>query len=196
MAFLRLLEAKIPLIDEIDRIDMLLANQRAGAFSIEEAVIRFVADRGGSDPQPYVARYKTMCVEMVQQFVVPEPGVRELLEALRSRSVPYAILSNGWSPLQQAKAARIGFDGPVLVSSDIGCQKPSPEAFAALQRALGAGAHEIAYVGDTPASDVEGARRAGLCAVWFDAERRAYPQELENPPVVVHTLSEVAGLVM
>lgn len=196
VAFLRLLEPAAPLIDEIERIDILLANQRAGAFSIEEAVIRFVTERGASDPQPYVARYKAMCVDMVQSFVVPEPGVQELLDTLRSRNVAYALLSNGWSPLQQTKAARVGFDGPVLVSSDIGAQKPSQAAFAALQRAFEVPAGEIAYVGDAPDTDVDGARRAGLRGVWFDAERRDYPKELLQPSAVVHGLVEVTALVM
>lgn len=199
VAFLRLLDEVCEqggrcigtLADEIVRIDDLLARQRSGAFTIEEAVRQFVHERGARDPQAYVAHYKRMAVEMVRTFVIPQPGVREMLAELRRRSIPYAIVTNGWSPLQQRKAELVGFDGPVLVSADMGIQKPDPRAFEALARALGAAAHEIAFVGDTPASDVAGSIGAGMCGVWLDAERRAYPDDVARPSATIAALREL-----
>jgi HAD superfamily hydrolase (TIGR01509 family) len=203
VAFLRLLDAACELggycigtlADEIVRIDDLLAKQRSGAFTIEEAVRRFMRKRGIAEAEDFVERYKRMAVEMVESFVIPEPFVRQMLTELRRRGIPTAILTNGWSPLQQHKAERVHFEGPVIVSADLGVQKPEPEAFAALARALGAAAEEIAYVGDTPASDVAGALRAGMQAVWFDAEGLAYPPDLPPPSAVIHSLAELPALV-
>jgi putative hydrolase of the HAD superfamily len=199
VAFLRLLdracvtEARMigTLAEEIERIDELLAQQRAGAYTIEEAVSGFMRERGCSNVEPYVDEYKRMCVDMVESFVIPEPGVREMLAELRRRNVPYAILTNGWSPLQLAKAKRVTFDGPVLVSADLGIQKPEPAAYAALSGALGVEPEEIAYVGDTPASDVAGAVRAGMFAVWLDAEGVPYPQDTPAPSATIHRLPEL-----
>jgi putative hydrolase of the HAD superfamily len=199
VAFLRLLdracvsEAQMigTLAEEIERIDDLLARQRGGAFTIEEAVASFMRERGCANPQPYVDDYKDMCVDMVPSFVIPEPGVGEMLAELRRRNLPYAILTNGWSPLQRAKADRVGFDGPVLVSADLGIQKPEPAAYAALSEALGFAPEEIAYVGDTPASDVAGALRAGMFAVWLDAEGVHYPQGIPAPSATIHRLPEL-----
>lgn len=203
VAFLRLLDAACEsgghcigtLADEIERIDDLLVKQRSGHFTIEEAVVRFMSERGVREPQPYVHEYKRMAVDMVRTFVIPQPGVREMLAELRRRKIPVAILTNGWSPLQQKKAELVEFDGPVVVSADLGIQKPEPPAFEALAKALGAPPHEIAFVGDTPGSDVAGAIRAGMCGIWFDAEGVTYPAELPAPTEVIHTLAELPALV-
>lgn len=203
VAFLRLLDDACgqggrcigTLAEEIVRIDDLLAMQRSGAFTIEEAVRRFTRERGVSDPEPFVAAYKRMAVDMVRAFVIPQPGVREMLCELRRRKIPCAILTNGWSPLQQRKAQRVQFDGPVLVSADLGSRKPEKQAFEALAQALGAEPERIAFVGDTPASDVAGAIRAGMRGVWLDAEGVRYPPGLPQPSAVIHSLAELTALV-
>jgi putative hydrolase of the HAD superfamily len=118
-----------------------------------------------------------------------------MLADLRSRKIPVAILTNGWSPLQQKKAARVQFDGPVIVSADIRVQKPEAEAFAALANALGVAPEDVAYVGDNPASDVAGAIAAGMFGVWFDAEGVTYPEDLARPSKVIHSLQELSALV-
>lgn len=203
VAFLRLLDRACAddarylgtLAEEIERIDALLARQRSGACTIEEAVERFMHERGCTAAVRYVDEYKRMCVEMVESFVIPEPGVRDMLAELRARGIPCAILTNGWSPLQQQKARRAGFDGGVVVSADIGIQKPEPRAFAALSQALGVPPEETAFVGDTPSSDVAGALRAGMFAVWLDAEGVTYPKDIPAPSAVIHRLTELLDLV-
>jgi HAD superfamily hydrolase (TIGR01509 family) len=203
VAFLRLLEAACAqgsrylgtLAQEIERIDALLAKQRSGACTIEHAVESFVREHGGSNSREYPERYKGLAMEMVSAFVIPQPGVREALAGLRARKLPYAILTNGWSPLQQRKAARVQFDGPVVVSADIGVQKPEAAAFDALARVLGAPANEIAFVGDTPASDVAGAIAAGMFGIWFDAEGVEYPKDVPAPSAVIHSLAELLSVV-
>lgn len=203
VAFLRLLDAACEqgghcigtLAEEIERIDELLAKQRAGSFTIEEAVQRFIRERGVADAQAYVEQYKQIAVEMVDSFVIPQPGVREMLAMLRERRIPVAILTNGWNPLQRRKAERVQFDGPVLASADLGIQKPDEQAFAALARALHAEAREIAFVGDTPQSDVAGAIAAGMQGIWFDAEDLRYPADLPEATAVIHSLAELAALV-
>ena len=43
---------------------------------------------------------------MVPEFVVPLPGVKPTLEALRERGIAVAVLSNGWNPLQPVRPNR------------------------------------------------------------------------------------------
>lgn len=203
VAFLRLLDTACDegghcigrLAEEIERIDELLAKQRSGAFTIEETVRQFLRERGVADPHPFVAQYKRMAIDMVRSFVIPQPGVAEMLAELRRRDIPYAILTNGWSPLQAHKAERVHFDGPVIVSADLGVQKPEPQAFRALAETLSTAPEEIAFVGDTPSSDVAGAIHSGMQGVWFDAEGVTYPADLPKPTWVIHTLAELPALV-
>ena len=118
-----------------------------------------------------------------------------MLAALRERGIPVAILSNGWSPLQEHKARLVGFDGPVLVSDAIGVRKPAYAAFLRLERALGVPSARIAYVGDDPVPDMCGALSAGMRAVWLDAEQRTYPQDIAEPSARIAALLEILTLV-
>lgn len=202
VAFLHLLHAACEngghaigeLAEETARIDQLLEEQRSGAFSIEEAVERFMREHGAGDPGAFADRYKQLALENARAFIIAQPGAPALLDELRRRGVPAAILTNGWSPLQQRKAECIGFSGPVVVSSELGVQKPEKAAFAALARALGAPPGDIAYVGDSPAADVAGALEAGMLGVWFDAEGAHYPADLPKPAAVIHSLAELPGI--
>jgi HAD superfamily hydrolase (TIGR01549 family) len=203
VAFLRLLDEGCSrggrcidtLAGEIERIDALLERQRAGEFTIEHAVETFVSARGMPHAARWIERYKTMCLEMVRELVIPQPDARSTLASLRERNIPCAILTNGWSPLQQQKAQCVGFDGPVLVSADLGVQKPEPAAFEALARVMDVAVAELAYVGDTPASDVAGSLRCGLIGIWFDAEGVSYQTDLPRPSAVIHSLAELLALV-
>src|SRR5579883_935033 len=181
------------LAEEIERIDALLQHQRAGECSIEAAVEGFIAERG-APAAGFADRYKQLALEMVDAFVVPEPGVRTLLDGLSARGIRYAILTNGWSPLQERKAKRVGFDGPVLVSASIGVQKPERVAFELLAQALECAIGDAAYVGDNPLTDVAGARAAGMHAVWYDAEGATYPQDAPAPDAVIHSLADICTL--
>lgn len=203
VAFLRLLELLLSeggesvgtLADEIENIDELLAVQRRGEFSIDEAVRRFVAERHLEPTQRYVETFRRRAVEMVEEFVVALPGVKAMLEALQEREIAVAILSNGWNPLQVRKAEQAGFsNGPVLVSSEIGEQKPAPRAFETLLAALGTVPGQTWYVGDDPHGDVAGAQAVGIGSIWLNWERKEYPAELESPQHTIKAFTELLEL--
>lgn len=99
-------------------------------------------------------------------------------EALLSAwSGPTVIVTNGPSSMQRAKIAAAGLEGRVsaiVVSGEVGVEKPDPAIFrAALDRAE-VPAERACMVGDHPVNDVGGARAAGIQAVfltnrWFTA---------------------------
>lgn len=200
VAFLRLLEpidaaggnSAASLTQEAANVDALLAAQRSGAFSIEEAVDRFVRGHGLSPDPLWVERYKENALDSVDAFVVPMPGWFRLRAAMREIKLPYALLTNGWNPLQKRKAGRIDFDGPVIASADIGSQKPSATAFEKLSEVLGIPAEGIWYVGDNPVADVAGSIAAGMRGIWLDAEGERYPAASIPPSEVIHSLDELA----
>jgi HAD superfamily hydrolase (TIGR01509 family) len=179
---------------ETSAIDTLLERQRSGAFSIDDAVRRFVRERGVGDAHPFVEHFREIVLSLVDHVVVPIPGVQHMLEELRDAGISTAVLSNGWSPLQQRKAARAGFVGPVLASADIGASKPDERAFVALVERLGVPADCAWYVGDNPRTDVVGAHAAGLRTAWFNAEGRQYPPGLTRPDAEVRDIAEVLQL--
>lgn len=202
VVFLRLLDAICAdggesvgtLAQETLRIDELLERQRSGAFSIDEAVARFAAEHRARTPAAYVGSYKRMAVESVPRFFVAQPDARAVLGDLQRRGIACAILTNGWSPLQQEKARQLNFPGPVLVSDAIGAQKPQAQAFAALADALETDPRDVAYVGDNPRTDIAAAIGAGMNGIWLDAEEVAYAPGLPKPSAVIHSLAELLQL--
>ncbi|MDP9111659.1 MAG: HAD family hydrolase [Candidatus Eremiobacteraeota bacterium] len=200
VAFLRLLQPidsaggskAASLSQEAADVDALLAAQRSGGFSIEEAVDRFVRGHGLTPDPHWVTRYKENALSGVDAFVVPMPGWNRLREAMREMKLPYALLTNGWNPLQKRKAESIGFDGPVIASADIGAQKPSASAFQTLAGVLGVPAEGIWYVGDNPIADVAGSLAVGMRGIWLDAEGESYPAAIVPPSEVIHSLDELA----
>jgi HAD superfamily hydrolase (TIGR01509 family) len=199
VALLRLLELLLAeggrpvgtLADEIASIDALLHAQRCGEFSIDDAVRRFVAERHVEPAESHVEWFRCRAIEMVPELVVPLPGVGSTLEALRRRGIVMAVLTNGWNPLQRSKAQRAGFAGPVLVSSEIGMQKPAARAFELLLATLGADPGESWYVGDDPRGDVAGAHAIGMQTVWIDWEAKEYPPDVPAP---THTIRDFGKL--
>jgi HAD superfamily hydrolase (TIGR01549 family) len=203
VAFLHLLDRVVneggdmlgTLAQESDRIDELLVFARSGGGTIEEAVCRFVAERGVAPTEEHIAGFKRVALGMAESFIVPDPHARPTIVAIENLGIPVCVLSNGWNPLQVAKARRAGFNGTVLASADLGVQKPHPAAFEALASALGAKPDRCFYVGDDPHSDIFGSLQAGFKAVWLDQEGKRYPPDLPPPTYVVHALQEVLTLV-
>jgi putative hydrolase of the HAD superfamily len=81
-----------------------------------------------------------------------------------------------------------------LTARDVGAAKPDVRAFNAVLQALGAQAHQVAYVGDDPHADVAGARAAGLRSIWVDRGVLLWPDALPRADLEVHNLTELAAL--
>ena len=177
-------------------MDETLHQYRSGSLPLETALPGFfdrfveLGDRAPDVTEQFEERVLALAPEPVEAL----PGLQAMLAALQTSRIPHAILTNGWSPLQEEKARLIGFEGPVFVSERIGVRKPERAAFEFLSRHFDAPASDVWYVGDDPALDCAGARASGLKAVWFDWEGKTYPQELEPPDFVIHALTELPKL--
>jgi len=169
---------------------------RRGDLPVETALEGWLLAVAGPGDENVIeaGKFRDAVVARASEFVQALPGVRAMLDALDGLGVRYAILSNGWSPLQEEKARLIDFEAPVFVSERIGAWKPKPEAFAALVKLFDLPAHDIWYVGDDPENDCAGARAAGLTSVWFDWEARGYPAGVKPPDYTIHALEELPAL--
>jgi putative hydrolase of the HAD superfamily len=93
-----------------------------------------------------------------------------------------------------ARLERIGIDHlfhAVVSARSAGAAKPARPIFDAAVSAGGAAAHETLHVGDHPEFDVDGARAAGLAAVWLNRNGHAWPASLEPPERTISSLSEL-----
>lgn len=173
-----------------------LGNYRGGKCSLDDAVIialKEVLGNGAGD-RSAVDAFRSLSVALVPQYVEALPGVAETLRGLDASSVPYAILTNGWNPLQQRKADRVGFTKPVFVSDDLGVRKPSIQTFNVLRDYFNLPADCIWYVGDDPKIDILGALGAGMRSIWFNFDRQKFPTNIPAPTAIVTDLRDILSV--
>ncbi len=119
------------------------------------------------------------------------------IERLRSVGLHIGIVTNGYTAMQSRKihhhrlATLVDF---VLISEEVGVHKPEKAIFDLALGKAEATAQQSLFVGDTPTSDIDGARNAGLHAVlmdpldtWLDFQSKGVPkirQLGELPPLL------------
>ncbi len=177
-------------------IDDTLVSYRAARVTVEAGIAGFF-DRfapAGSATLDRASDFRERVVERAPEFVRARPETAAMLAALDALGVRYALLTNGWSPLQEEKARLIGFEGSVFVSERIGVRKPAREAFDVLANALDVPLASLWYVGDDAAADVAGPAAFGVTTVWYAEDGAMYPQELAAPAYTIRSLAEIPGL--
>lgn len=101
------------------------------------------------------------------------PHAREILDYLRPKYRLY-ILSNGFTELQARKMNSAGiahyFDG-VILSEDIGVNKPHPAIFEHALRVAGVAPHQALMIGDNLEADIQGAHQVGMEQVFYNAKK-------------------------
>jgi putative hydrolase of the HAD superfamily len=102
------------------------------------------------------------------------PGAAAALDVLHRHGVPMAVVSNSsfgpdvitYELNRYRLADHLTF---VMVSSDYAARKPMRLLFETAAARIGAEPGDIWFVGDSLEADVEGARAAGMTAVWLRA---------------------------
>ena len=183
-------------IARLAQIDTLLQEMRMGKLDVPKMIARFVHSiRKDHTTKGLTERFREICFKLVPHHVVALPGVNELFSELKNRGVPHAILTNGWSPLQERKAEAIRYNGPVLVSEAIGVAKPSAAAFALLADVFPTDAR-VWYVGDNPSSDVRASIEAGFEGIWYHEHSGvSYPSHIVPPSAVIDQLLDLLELI-
>lgn len=88
---------------------------------------------------------------------------------------------------------KLAFD--VIVTSDeVRAYKPHISMFRAVCERLDVDPGDTAYVGDRPWADIEGARHAGMTAIWMNRSGASWPEDIEPPSAVVTSLDELVDL--
>ncbi|MCG8588339.1 MAG: HAD family hydrolase [Proteobacteria bacterium] len=116
------------------------------------------------------------------EAVVARRGLGEMLAGLSRQGLTLGVVTNGPSDGQRRKLARLetadAWDA-IVISEEVGFEKPDPRIFEAALRQLGAPAAATWFVGDHPENDIAGAEACGLTAFWIQA---AVAWPAERPP--------------
>ena len=101
-------------------------------------------------------------------IVCPE-DTANTLSALRKRGAKIGVITNGKTTRQHNKINALGISGlldQVLVSEAEEIKKPDPVIFERALERLGVTAEDAVFIGDHPTADINGARNAGIDAIW------------------------------
>jgi putative hydrolase of the HAD superfamily len=134
-------------------------------------------------------------------WVEPVPGSRDGLRALADTGVRLGIISNAdgmmGSRLAELELCQVGPGVGVEIecvidSGDVGVMKPDRRIFDVAIDLLSLEPERIWYVGDMPAIDVVGARRAGMRPILMDPLGLHFDASYERIPALVDLAKLIA----
>jgi len=123
------------------------------------------------------------------------PDTRDTLQALRSRGLTLALLTNGDGLIQRGKLRVTGlaemFDY-IQIEGEFGRGKPDVEAYANVLKGTAGTPDTTVMVGDNLHADVLAAMQAGIDAIWFSRHGKPLPDNCHpRPMAVIKTLSQL-----
>jgi putative hydrolase of the HAD superfamily len=119
-------------------------------------------------------------------------GAEELVRYL-AKKYPLTVVTNGFVEVQYEKFDKSGlkdYFSHVVLSEEVGCQKPNPRIFEEALRMNGLQAEEVVMIGDSWNSDIQGAINAGIDQIWIRKSQDPLP-EGQTATYLVQSLSEV-----
>ena len=124
------------------------------------------------------------------------PFTREVLQDLRARGLRTGLISN-WDPSCRSVLEQNGLTpylDPILVSSEVGVEKPDRRIFEKALELSGEDPRECLYVGDNYYDDGVGASQVGMAFCILNPPDKLGIEELDLP-WCVPDIRGVAGVV-
>lgn len=113
-------------------------------------------------------------LDSMAEICEPLAGAIELIDMLKQEGKHLAILTNGFTALQERRLRKTGLLGKfdhVVISEQVGTAKPAKEVFDhtfSLWRLEEHQRRHVLMVGDTLASDILGGANAGIDTCWIN----------------------------
>jgi HAD superfamily hydrolase (TIGR01549 family) len=163
------------LLDELQ--PAIIAGQMTLDEGRSERMRRLLALYGLTITPEEAARLAMRYRETYQATRRAVPGAPSLLRALHQR-VKVLLITNNLRTEQEEKLRHCGLIGLIdeIVSwEETGFAKPDPRIFRAALRRVPCEAAEAVMIGDAWLTDIVGARRVGLSAIWLNRKGIACP---------------------
>ena len=119
-------------------------------------------------------------------------GAEELVRYL-AKKYPLTVVTNGFVEVQYEKFDKSGLRdcfAHIVLSEEVGCQKPNPRIFEEALRMNSLKAEDVVMIGDSWNSDIQGAINAGIDQIWIRKSKDPLP-EGQSATYLVQSLSEV-----
>jgi putative hydrolase of the HAD superfamily len=122
-------------------------------------------------------------------------GAEELVRYL-AKKYPLTVVTNGFVEVQYEKFDKSGLRdcfAHIVLSEEVGCQKPNPRIFEEALRMNGLAAEDVVMIGDSWNSDIQGAINAGIDQIWIRKSKDPL-SEGQTATYLVKTLSEIMDI--
>jgi putative hydrolase of the HAD superfamily len=178
-------------VAELHRVRAEVAEQMEGTYEElrRESFRRVLAERGAHNPELsswMVERWMEARVRTVRLLDDVEPA----MDALAARGYLLGAITNGNFPLHRLPlAGRLAF---IVHAEHVGEEKPAAAPFARAAELAGIGSERErwVHVGDSVESDVLGAQRFGLRAVWLNRRGLDLPEDV-HPDAELRSLEHL-----
>lgn len=179
-----------------DRIHQLIVDGDGGGYRPKDEMFQSLLSDLQWETAPTLEMLSNYWYGGSPYCMQPRYGVQSTLEALAMRGTALGIVSNGQTTVQNATLDVLHIRhllGTIVISEEVGLRKPDPAIFHLALSHLNIAPQNALYVGDHPLSDVEGARLAGLRAVWLSGVH-AWPEDLHAPEFEISEIGEILNL--
>ena len=119
-------------------------------------------------------------------------GAEDLVRYL-AKKYPLTVVTNGFVEVQYEKFDKSGLKdcfAHIVLSEEVGCQKPNPRIFEEALRMNGISAEDVVMIGDSWNSDIQGAINAGIDQIWI---RKNKEQGTKSQDDIEQTATYVVG---
>ena len=117
----------------------------------------------------------------------------EALVRYLAEKYPLTVVTNGFVEVQYEKFDKSGLRdcfAHIVLSEEVGCQKPNPRIYEEALRMNGISAEEAVMIGDSWNSDIQGAINAGIDQIWIRKSQDPLPNG-QSATYIVKSLAEV-----
>jgi len=156
---------------------------------LRKKVLKRVAIESGYDDSLVEPAFEVF--DAARNTVELYPDVLPDLEYLYERFTVVAV-TNGNANLKTIGIDHLFHD--IVTAVDAGVAKPARPIFDVAIAKTGVTAEKILHVGDHPETDIYGAKNAGLRTAWINRTDEAWPEDFDEPDVVITTITELTKL--
>ena len=156
------------------------------------------------NPTPHYTTLVALAEQMSEDFLHLTtkyfsllPGAEELVRYL-AKKYPLTVVTNGFVEVQYEKFDKSGLRdcfSHIVLSEEVGCQKPNPRIFEEALRMNGLQAEDVVMIGDSWNSDIQGAINAGIDQIWIRKNKepgtKSQDTTEQTATYIVQSLSEV-----
>lgn len=117
-------------------------------------------------------------VEQYDQSFRAVPGMADVLARIKEQSLKIAIITNGFTKVQQKKlelCKLASYVDELVTSEEAGAAKPDPAIYKEALRRCNVTPEEVFMIGDMWHNDIECAHALGIRTAWFNRRNEPCP---------------------